>query len=215
MRLLGTPAGSAVEPAAADFAERMSLWFNAFDAIRLQAVHQAVRGVAPAAARAPAASSRSLDDDLYRVRSVLARAIAQDPLPASAAADADYAPFQQRHAELQRQMTLMIPPLRDHVRQAVSRVSPRLRQLALLDAALQEMLADREQALWPTAAGLLQRRFDALRTAPATDGDAAGDDWLARFRQEWHEALRAELDLRLAPVAGLLAALRNESEPES
>lgn len=215
MRLLGTPAGIAVEPSGADFAERMSGWFNAFDAIRLQAVHQAVRGVAPVAARPPAASVPSLEQDLHRVRSVLARAIAQDPLAAPAAADAGYAPFQQRHAELQRQMALMIAPLRDHVRQAVSRESPRLRQLALLDAALQDMLADREQALWPTAAGLLQRRFEALRATAANDSDAAADDGLARLRHEWQEALLAELDLRLGPVAGLLAALRNESEPES
>ena len=34
-----------------------------------------------------------------------------------------FAPWQQRHLELQRQMDLMIGPLRDHVRQAASRAS--------------------------------------------------------------------------------------------
>ena len=34
--------------------------------------------------------------------------------------------------------------------------------------------------------------------------------WLASFANEWRNALLAELDLRLEPVAGLGDALRNE-----
>lgn len=233
VRLLHIPRGVTVEPAATDFAERMSLWFNAFDAIRLQAAHQAVRTVAPRPARSTVSSAAPTaltpQQDLHRVRSVLAKAIAQDP-PRVAAGEAEaargYAPFQQRHAELQRQMALLIPPLREHVRQVASRASPRLRQLALLDAALQDMLAEREQALLPTAAGLLQRRFEVLRSAQDSASENAehahetaharsDSAWLDAFRAEWRAALLAELDLRLGPVAGLVAALRNESELES
>lgn len=206
-----------------DFAERMSLWFSAFDAIRLQSVHQSVRAVdASAPRRGAAPRATTLAADLQRVRGALANAIAQDPralyvaplpsvetlrkrakAPAADDADPGYAPYRQRHQELQRQMEMMIGPLREHVRQAVARASARLHQLATLDAALEQMLAPREQALLPTATTLLAQRFAQLREA---------DGGRATFEQEWRQALLAELDLRLEPVAGLVDALAHESD---
>jgi hypothetical protein len=109
--------------------------------------------------------------------------------------------YRQRHLELQRQMEQMVGALRDHVRQAVSRVSPQLRQLAALDAAMEQVLAPREQATLPTAVTLLKRRFEQLRSA---DG---GTD---AFAAEWRQALLAEMELRLEPVTGLVEARRNE-----
>jgi hypothetical protein len=97
----------------------------------------------------------------------------------------------------------MIVPLRDHVRQAVGRASARLRQLAALDAALDDMLARRRQALLATTPGLLERRFKLLRQ------QHAAPDWLPVFEQQWREALTVETDLRLQPVAGLVDALRD------
>ena len=138
------------------------------------------------------------------MRSVLANAIAQDPLAlVPPGADPAYTPYHQRHLDLQRQMEQMIAALRDHVRQALCRISPRLRQLAVLDAAFEQALAAREQKLLPTVPVLLKRRFAQLR-------DAEGG--LEAFRNEWREALLAELDLRLEPVAGLVDAVRNESK---
>ena len=194
-----------------DFAERLSLWLNAFDAIGLQAAHQAIRSIATAANAKPAARSpraEGIAEEVQQVRSILARAIAQDFLAVAApdgdgAADRGYAPFHQRHQELQRQMEQMVGALRDHVRQALGRVSPRLRQLAALDASMEQLLAQREQALLASAPLLLRRRFAQLRA----------DDVAAQtFFGDWREALLAELDLRLEPVVGLLAALRNEAQ---
>jgi hypothetical protein len=98
-------------------------------------------------------------------------------------------------------MEQAIASLRDRVRQTLSRVSPRLRQLAALDAVLEQVIAPREQVLLPTASTLMARRFGQLR---ATEGGLDG------FANDWREALLSELDLRLEPVAGLADALRNE-----
>ena len=97
----------------------------------------------------------------------------------------------------------MIAPLRDHVRQTLSRISPKLRQLAALDAVLEQLLAPRAQLLLPEVASLMERRFEHL-----AQSDAAG--WPEAFAKDWRLALLAELDLRLEPVAGLIEALNKE-----
>ena len=228
VRLLGDWAPMDAPAPGMDFAERLSLWLNAFDAIGLQAAHQSIRAittVAPAAvvtssaARPPRAGD--LAEDLRRVRAALGSAIAREPIPAGPAAPSDgYGPYRQRHLELQRRMEQMIAPLRDHVRQALCRISPRLRQLAALDAVVEHVIAPREQALLPTAAALLQRRYEQLRQAHRQELEAAGqqdepagghgEGWLDLFDRDWRRALLAEVDLRLEPVAGLIDALANE-----
>ncbi len=196
-----------------DLAERLGLWLNAFDAIGLQRSQQAIRQictVAPPAGDAPPVRPEALVADLQRVRTTLAAAIAQDPRTLALTPHGSK-PWQQRHLELQRQMEQMIEPLRDHVRQALARVSPRLRQLAALDAAMAQVLAAREQALLPTAAALLERRFVQLRAAAEKDAAAPeAHGWLQDFAGEWRQVLLAELDLRLEPVLGLIEALANE-----
>ena len=198
------------ETPAMDFAERLSLWVSAFDAIGLQASLQGIRGLAtaPAAPHGGARGSRTPDlaEDFRQARAVLAKAIAQDPRSLEPGEGADgavagFAPYHRRHLELQRQMEQMVGALRDHVRQSISRRSPRLRQLAALDATLEPLLATREQMLLPKAAALLKARFEQMR---------ATEDGPAAFARHWHDALLAELDLRLEPVAGLIAALGNE-----
>ncbi len=228
VRLLGPWSPVEADRSGMDFAERTSLWVGPLEAIRLQAAHQPVRTPAATdrkAAIGRAATTRSLEEDLQRVHGVLARAIAQDPLALANLKPGDpdfsYTPFRQRHLELQRQMEQMTSALRDHLRQAIGRASPRLRQLAELDAALEQVLAVREQKLLPTTAGLLERRFHQLRRAHQQEQAAAGQpddpsagqlpgDWLHAFGQDWRNALLAELDLRLEPATGLLDALRNE-----
>jgi hypothetical protein len=154
--------------------------------------------------------AEALCADLQRVRGALAAAIAQDPR-ALAVSPEGSKPWQQRHLELQRQMEQMIQPLREHVQQALSRVSPRLRQLAALDAVMAQALVAREQAVMPTVATLLERRFAQLRAQANEDAatEAAGA-WLEDFAGEWRQALLAELDLRLQPVLGLIEALGTE-----
>lgn len=197
-------------PAATDVAERMSRWFDPLAAIRLQAVQQPLPPNAAAAASSTgmaAARVEAVAQDVQRVRAVLAHAIAQDPLVGLALAPAEdpgYAPYHQRHLELQRQMTQMVGALRDHVRQSLAGASAGMRQLAVLDATFEELLAPREQSLLPTVALLMQRRFSQLRGEPRET-----------FAAEWRQALLNELELRLEPVAGMADALRHESGTES
>ena len=196
------------EACAMDFAERLSLWVSAFDAIGLQASLQSIRTL-PAAAEgkvAPARGPRTPDlvDDFQKVRSVLARAIAQDPLSGADAADgadAGYAPYHRRHLELQRQMEQMTGALRGHVRQAVSRLFARREKRFQRGIEGGQLPQPRRQALLPKGAALLKLRFEQLRLS---------DDGAARFARHWQEALLAELDLRLEPVAGLIDALGTE-----
>lgn len=226
VRLLGEWSPLAGEAPGMDFAERLSLWLNAFDAIGLQAAHQSIKAVtAPAARNTPAAPRgqvQSPDADLRRVRAALANAIAQDPLPLEVP-EAGYSAWRQRHAELQRHMEQMIGPLREHVRQVMSRRSARLRRLAALDAVLEQWLAPREQAVLPAVTAVAERRFEQLRREhrQAIEASGAQDDparwrepggWLHAFERDWRLALLAELDLRLEPVAGLVEAWSNEAE---
>jgi hypothetical protein len=248
VRLLGQWTPPPAEAPGADVAERLGAWVNAFDAIRLQGAHQAVANLRTARAGKPPARrgrARALAEDVQRVRSVLVQAIAQEPGPvvetaltpadlrrlaraaarplevAQAAEAASYAPWRQRHLELQRQMELMLPPLREHVRHAVSQAAPRLRQLAVLDAAMEQMLATREQKLLAGLAERMEHRFSELRAAHLQAVADSGEPdepaawrrpggWLERFGRDWRQLLTAELDLRLQPVSGLVEALGKE-----
>ncbi len=210
-----------------DVAERMSRWFDPLAAIRLQSALQGLRDGAPArpVPRAALQRARQLPQDLQQTRAVLAQAIAQNPLAALGLApgeDPGYAPWHQRHLELQRQMAQMVGAARDHARQTAAALSPRLRQLAMLDATFEDLLAAREQALLPTTAALLERRHHQLRAAHRQVHEATGepDDpalwrrpggWLHTFATDWRNALLAELDLRLEPAQGLAEAVRNET----
>ena len=244
VRLLDEWTPAPAEPSGLDVAERLSLWVNAFDAIRLQAAQQAIAALATAPGRPVRASrAQALGEDLRRLRAVMARAIAQEPGPVietahtpadlrrlaraaaqpaeAAAADASYARWRQRHFELQRQMDLTIPPLREHVRNALAQGPARLRQLAALDAVMEQVLAAREQKLLPTVVERMERRFGELRAAHLQSLQDSGQDdepsawrrpggWLERFAGEWRQLLAAELDLRLQPVTGLVEALAKE-----
>ena len=75
----------AAPPDAMDIAETASQWLDAFDAIGLQSAHRAI-GAVPQA-RGPSrqpepVSAANLAADVERARAVLAKAIAQAPLPA-------------------------------------------------------------------------------------------------------------------------------------
>jgi hypothetical protein len=191
------------EASGMDFAERLSLWVNAFDAIGLQSAQQSIRAIrtpAPGQPRdARPAAAAALAEDVQRARAALAKAIARE----LDAPPEGYAPWRQRHLDLQRQVEMMLGPLRDHVRQALSRASTRLRQLAALDALMVQMVGPREQALLPTATHLMERRFEQLRLEQA-------DGWLEAFAADWRGALLAELDLRLEPVNGMVEAMAQE-----
>lgn len=200
-----------------DMGARLGPWVGAFEAIGLHAAHRDIHAMAAApaqaATRAPARPPASLAADFAQTRQRLARAIAQD---AALPNETTYAPYKRRHLELQRQMEQAVGALRAQVREVLARATPALRQLAVLDAALDKVVSRREATLLPYTVALLERRFLHLQQAHRqTLQDGAADEpatwrrpggWLHVFETDWHQALLAELDLRLQPVAGLIEA---------
>jgi hypothetical protein len=199
-----------------------------------------VKAASPATVAVTAAAA--LEAQLQQVRAVLTRAVTMtdaEPAPVMrgrlasmtavapaaeaapvAEAPAEFAPYRKRYLDHQRNMELMIEPLREHARETLTKASPRLAQLAALDAVWEPMLAGREQRLLAGIPGLMHRRFEQLRKAqipiqaPAPH-DAAGrprapGGWLEGFGQDMRAIALAELDVRLQPVIGLTEAFSSE-----
>ena len=95
---------------------------------------------------------------------------------------------------------MAIDALRGHLRQTLAQATPRLAQLAALDAVLDQMLGGREQKLLAGVPAWLKARFEQLRQSHP-------DDWPPLFEHELQQTLLAELDLRLQPLLGLVEAL--------
>jgi hypothetical protein len=126
-----------------------------------------------------------------------------------------FSPFRHCHQARQQAMESAIAPLRDRVRDALAACPGEAARLAGVDAVMAQVLAVQERRLLATVTTMLGRHFTQLCGAqPAgADGSAAPDatDEDARrdlFRQDLQAVLLAELELRLQPVQGLLAALR-------
>ena len=219
------------------FAEKLGLWLNVADAMTIYAAHHAGAAKQPAASAAAAAAAHAAAAAEYaRVRAALANSITHGdspgagarrialPQPAPAAPTeiaAAYEPYRRYYLAQQRHMDAAIGPLRAELRDALTRAVPALGKLAALDAAFDGILSGREAKLAATVPALLEKRFEQLRAAHLqtlaatrqTDDTAAWTQpggWLARFCRELQQALLAELDLRLQPVAGLMEAFSNE-----
>ena len=219
-----------VDTSRQDVAERLGQWVGAFESVTLHAAHQSITAVAESApAGALAATHTALEAHFQQVRSVLAQAITAKPAPEDMGRRArhplnqpellletgsDFAPYRKRYLNQQRNMDLMVPPLRDHVRQTLSQASPTLRQLAALDAVWEQMLVARAQKGLSTVPGFLEKRFKHLRKTHAHDDPALWRQpggWLDLFGKELQEVLLAELNVRLEPVLGLVEAFQSES----
>ena len=166
-------------------------------------------------------------ENQYRIGLVrMERAIRQAALPEpdlpALAPEADgtpanltaaFEPYRRYYLAQQRELEAGVGPLRARLRRALAQATPALRQLAALDGAFDDLLAEREARLLYTLPRLLRGRFDALaRILPPTNDVAAHQRaWLARFSGELHSVLLAELDLRLQPTLGLLGALQTDS----
>lgn len=199
------------------FAERLSRWLDYLDAISLAAAL-----AVPATPAAAAAGGPAIDDDFARVRAALADAIATalggdapararpQPVPVGGDASADFAPYRRLHHARQREMDALIGPLRSRVRAALAARSAALRRLAALDAALEQALAARERQLLAALPVLLEKRFEQLQ-AHAMAGAEPHADWQTTFRRDLRNVLLAELEVRLAPVAGLIETHRHEA----
>lgn len=218
----------AVEPPRQDFAERLSHWLTAVDTVTLHGALQSIKTVAPEAPiDAGQGVAKALEAEFQRVRAALVDAIVPSAATraveqrfksaltpeAGQEAEATYGPYHKRYQDQQRQMELKIAPLRAQVRQVLSRTSPRLRQLATLDAVMDQTLGVREQRLLSSVPVFLERRFEHLRKAQTQDDPLLWRQpggWLHTFNREVQEALLAELEVRLQPAQGLIEAFSNE-----
>lgn len=219
------------------FAERIGQWLPFNDALALySALNAGAVGAAELRSAGASPEQATAVNALARVRGVLAESIVTDgvsrpgkarialPTPApeaSAEEAADFTPYRRYYLAHQREMSASIASLRGTVRAALSRHSTALKRLAVLDAVLDQGLAARERDLLATVPTLVARRFEQRYEAHRAAASAAGtaDDpgrwmepggWLAAFCAEMQSVLLAELELRLQPVAGLVAALEQE-----
>lgn len=201
-----------------DVAERLGQWLNVNEAIALRTTQAAVAAAGAAAAGSAASLTdrhvlhTELQRELQRTRAVLTQSItARDPAhrPGPNDLDTEWALYHQRLNEQQRRMELSVEALRGHVRQALAKATPELAQLAALDAAMDLLLAGREQRLLNGLPAFLKARFVALRQQAADPADTPPDDlrWLQTFANEFEQTLLAELDLRLQPVTGLIESI--------
>ncbi len=192
------------EPTRQDLAERLGAWLNVADAITLASAHQTLPTLTTTRRAAPRKSLADPKADVDRVRGTLAQAIATPPHPPTDAGDTEFAPHNQRYLDHQRRMEMAIDALRGHVRQVLAATSPRLAQLAAMDAMLDQMLGGREQRVLNGVPAILKARFAQLRQSEP-------DTWPTPFEHDLQQVLLAELDLRLQPVLGMVDAFGQEA----
>jgi hypothetical protein len=222
-----------------DFGERLGQWLDFSDALTLFSVLNTEAGSGTSARPA----NDDLPAQLARLRRILGDSIDNDgvfcsdpegaparipfptPLPnASAEGAADFSPYHRYYLAHQRDMNAAITALRANARKALAGQSAAGRQLADLDAAFEKFLSTRERNLLANIPIMLGKRFDqryaehrAALAADCTDDPASwtrAGSWLEAFCDDAQTVLHAELELRLKPVVGLIAALGGAGEPK-
>ncbi|MFW7343627.1 DUF3348 domain-containing protein [Pollutimonas sp. H1-120] len=208
--------------------DRLSQWLGWTDAIALAA---ALNGSSPAATASeedPGSAGRSL---YVRVKTELKGAIVGVNAPPAArqrghraapvqgdskpAEPVEFATYRRRYISLQQAMEASVANLRSRLRGMLA-CQPGMAGLAGVDAAMEQALNEREYRLLAGLPALLETRFERLRRAGA---EAPADElaaspaggagaWLDVFHKDMQSVLLAELDIRLQPVEGMLAALR-------
>lgn len=128
------------------------------------------------------------------------------------------APYLAFYASMQREIDFRIRQLQAETRRALTELSPRLAQLAALDAALGDPLSGHGKRFFPVVGELLGKRLkvtlehDRQSTADGQHKDLESVGTLAQLRAEMQGLLLAEIETRLLPTLGLIEAL---DEPEN
>ncbi len=219
-----------------DFADELGQWMHFKDAIALSSVLDS--GMANVPMQSPVlreTNGARLTAEFERIRAFMVSTITKscaltggnthNKIPLLVDLDVSFLPYRRFYEAQQRDMELSVEPLRVNLRNALAKVSPRLRKLAELDIVMEKFLRERESRLLARVPLLLQKRFDAqyaahqeqLATSGEPDNLAAWTKpggWLARFCQELQTLLLAEAELRLQPSAGLLEAFNQEETHE-
>ena len=211
-----------------DFGERLGQWLDISDALNLYSLLNTQTDTSMAVWPA----GGDLSEQLARLGRHLRDSINNDgvfndeparipfpmPLPnASVDSAADFSPYHRYYLAHQRDMNAAITSLRADARKALAGQSVAGRQLADLDTAFENLLSIRERNLLSNIPILLSKRFDQRYAEHrATLAEISADDpatwsqagsWLEAFCQDAKTVLLAELELRLKPVTGLIAAL--------
>ena len=223
------------------FAEKLGLWIHFADAITLSAVHnENTTPLSTISSQLQVTLSAAVEGEFNRLQTELTNSIMsscsprakQSPiqlpipvleLPLDLAAA--YAPYRWFYDAHQRDMELRIVPLRLHVRKALEKVSPTLKKLADLDAALEGILHERESKLLSKIPVLLKKHFETLFKTTQQRHLSIGqpdnlaqwvqsNGWLDQFYSDMQTLLLSELELRLQPVMGLIEALGHNNHNE-
>lgn len=218
-----------------EIAAKLGSWTAFTDAITLSRIHNT--SARELQGTTQPADVRALIQEVYRVRVTLEQSIASYNAPgenkprialptpqanASIEEASLYTPYRRYHQNHQRNLEQAVRGLRNNVRNTVAKASPKLRQLAMLDAGYEGILQEREASLLGTIPSLFERHFHQLRKAhhqrmaESQQIDSpllwlAPGAWLTQFLQDLHAALLDELDLRLQPTLGLLEAFTTEN----
>jgi hypothetical protein len=231
IRLLARLKDADVPESTQSSSDRLSLWLGWTDAIALSTALTGTQAM-PAGARALDGAE---EREYARVRTALENAITGSDAPAAsrqrgqrrapvqddgkAAAVVDYSAYRRRYVYLQQTMETGIGNLRRHLRTRLTSTTPEMARLAVVDAVMERALSAREHSLLAGVPALLEEHFQhllqaeqaALADDPASEESPAAPTgaWLDRFRKDMQSVLLAELDIRLQPIEGLLAALRS------
>jgi hypothetical protein len=194
-----------------DVAQQLGDWLSAVDSIQLDGALQAIQAFA--------AQTRSAGQpvDVQAMQELLARArrdlqaqivVASQPTAAEDEPELDYSAHHKRYQDLQKQMGNRVTLCRAQLRQAMSKGSPRLRQLVAMDAVMEKLFGEREQRLMGAVPVLLEKRFLALREQTANE--SGGSALAQAFAQDMQAMLDAELQARWLPLQGLLEAAQED-----
>jgi hypothetical protein len=221
-----------------DVAQQLSQWLHAVDAIQFNRALHAIESMRSGAKQSmPEVDTRALDAVFQTAKADLMELISANIAPARAMrgrahrapaddsypeAPEDFAPHIQRYLGLQKQMDVKLAALRAQVRQWLSKSTFELRQLAVMDEVMERMLGAREQRLWASLPGHLERRLahrrhqhqQALQTSGQEDAPQRWRQpggWLSDSEQDLQALLLAEMQVRLQPITGLLEAAHNET----
>lgn len=206
IRLLARISGADTPPPSQSLSARLGQWIDWRQAVALSATLDARHATPP---RDDRSHARGDAGECARVRAALVTAIEGDRAFTAEDASAegalpDYAFFRQRYIAMQQAMEAEIGHLRGRLRGMLARQAPHMDRLAAMDAVMEQTLSRHERALLSALPDLLGKHFERLRRA-APDASTA---WPDVFRQDMQSLLLAELDIRLQPTEGLLAALR-------
>ncbi|MEB0134506.1 DUF3348 domain-containing protein [Actimicrobium sp. CCC2.4] len=225
------------------FAEKLGLWIHFADAITLSAVHSDITApmpmpFMPAAAQINLSTAIAVEFDRTQtglINSIIAncspksgKSLIKLPIPLLELPidiAAAYAPYRWFYDAHQRDMEMRVQPLRTKIRNALANVSPRLKKLADLDAALEAILREREGKLLSKIPVLLKIRFEQLfkvhqqRLVESREADNPAawihpTGWLTQFCNDMQMLLLFELELRLQPTVGLIEAFDTKTNNE-